>query len=165
MTTGKEWYPSSGETQTAPPSPVNPASSATGVIDRSRFSLRCRGKCLASPGNIRTSKWLNWIRSWGNKQTNPDGRTFWLGNLWFGLFKMSTLWKPDQKRKNPVGKCSKLKQTNETWQLGDMVLKDTEGRRESGGKGRGEEKNIYKRHLGANWRNFNIICVWLSFWC
>lgn len=33
MTTGKEWYLSSGETRRAPPSPVNPAPSATGVID------------------------------------------------------------------------------------------------------------------------------------
>lgn len=45
-----------------------------------------------------------------------------------------------KKEKTSVGKCSKLKQTNETWQLGDMVLKDTEGRRESGGKGRGGRK-------------------------
>lgn len=58
-----------------------------------------------------------------------------------------------------MGKCSKLKETKGTWQLGDMVLKDTEERRERGGKGGEEGKNTYKRHLGANWRNFNTICV------
>ena len=39
-----------------------------------------------------------------------------------------------------MGKCSKLKKTKGTWQLGDMVLKDTEERRERGGKEGRKEK-------------------------
>ena len=102
MTTGKEWYLSSGETRRAPPSPVNPASAATVVTD-------CLEVLPEMPWKVHGLTWEYSYQKMVNlnliMRKQADKSRWWdilLGN-WLGLFKNVNIMKARPKREKNLG--------------------------------------------------------------
>lgn len=102
MTTGKEWYLSNGVTRWAPPSPVNPASSATVVIDCHEVLPEMLWKMHGLTWEYSCQEMVN-LNLIMRKQA--DKSRLWdilLGN-WLGLFKNVNVMKARPKKEKNLG--------------------------------------------------------------